>query len=218
MKVSDSLTWLAEAVLKHALDIAWRDLTARHGVPEYVAMTVQPLPGRLRRSLPTASSAVSRCLTVPISISSSCTTRAANPEYRRAEATRQLDVLSRGSSPTVTFPDRADGVGHAVRGRYALRPDGQSGVMVSSIEAFERYQEAERLDLGTPGIAARRGRWRAATESARRSSEFVHETLAARVRREQSARRRHSHARAHARQPGQEYDARCSISSRARAG
>ena len=30
MKVSDGLTWLAEAVLEEALSVAWRDLTQRH--------------------------------------------------------------------------------------------------------------------------------------------------------------------------------------------
>ncbi len=34
MKVSDYLTWLAEAVLEVVLDIAWRNLTEKHGVPQ----------------------------------------------------------------------------------------------------------------------------------------------------------------------------------------
>ncbi len=33
MKVSDYLTWLAEAILHKVLDIAWRTLVAKHGVP-----------------------------------------------------------------------------------------------------------------------------------------------------------------------------------------
>lgn len=33
MKVSDYLTWLAEAVLKEVLMLAWRYMVARHGVP-----------------------------------------------------------------------------------------------------------------------------------------------------------------------------------------
>ncbi len=36
MKVSDSLTWLAETVLEEALKVAWRDMAERHGVPCYV--------------------------------------------------------------------------------------------------------------------------------------------------------------------------------------
>ena len=35
MKVSDGLTWLAEAVLEEALRVAWRDLIERHGAPRY---------------------------------------------------------------------------------------------------------------------------------------------------------------------------------------
>ena len=34
MVVSDHLTWIAEAILRAALAIAWRDITARHGRPE----------------------------------------------------------------------------------------------------------------------------------------------------------------------------------------
>ncbi|MDY6890500.1 MAG: bifunctional [glutamate--ammonia ligase]-adenylyl-L-tyrosine phosphorylase/[glutamate--ammonia-ligase] adenylyltransferase [Pseudomonadota bacterium] len=33
MRVSDYLTWLAEAVLEAVLEIAWRNLTGKHGVP-----------------------------------------------------------------------------------------------------------------------------------------------------------------------------------------
>ena len=33
MKVSDYLTWIAEVVLEHVLDLAWQQLTARHGSP-----------------------------------------------------------------------------------------------------------------------------------------------------------------------------------------
>ena len=37
MVVSDHLTWIAEAILRAALAIAWRDITARHGRPETMA-------------------------------------------------------------------------------------------------------------------------------------------------------------------------------------
>ncbi|MDH3410812.1 MAG: bifunctional [glutamate--ammonia ligase]-adenylyl-L-tyrosine phosphorylase/[glutamate--ammonia-ligase] adenylyltransferase, partial [Gammaproteobacteria bacterium] len=36
MKVSDSLTELAETVLNHALRVAWQDMAVKHGVPQYV--------------------------------------------------------------------------------------------------------------------------------------------------------------------------------------
>lgn len=34
MKVSDYLTWIAEAILEQVLEMAWRDLTTRHGTPQ----------------------------------------------------------------------------------------------------------------------------------------------------------------------------------------
>ncbi|GLS25771.1 bifunctional [glutamate--ammonia ligase]-adenylyl-L-tyrosine phosphorylase/[glutamate--ammonia-ligase] adenylyltransferase [Marinibactrum halimedae] len=36
MKVSDSLTWLAEAILEHVLDVAWHEMVQRHGYPGVV--------------------------------------------------------------------------------------------------------------------------------------------------------------------------------------
>jgi glutamate-ammonia-ligase adenylyltransferase len=37
MKVSDYLTWIAEAILDQVLEMAWRDLIARHGAPQKAA-------------------------------------------------------------------------------------------------------------------------------------------------------------------------------------
>ncbi len=37
MKVSDYLTWIAEAVLDHVLELAWHYLTSRHGAPQLAA-------------------------------------------------------------------------------------------------------------------------------------------------------------------------------------
>ena len=71
MVVSDHLTEIAEAVLRAALAIAWRDITARHGRPESMPGTPPLLP---TRSSPTESSAASSSATAPISTSSSCTT------------------------------------------------------------------------------------------------------------------------------------------------
>ena len=45
MKVSDSLTFLAEAVLDYALESAWLDLTDKHGAPHYEIQVSSNLPG-----------------------------------------------------------------------------------------------------------------------------------------------------------------------------
>ena len=44
MVVSDHLTWIAEAILRAALAIAWRDITARHGRPETMAADAEFAP------------------------------------------------------------------------------------------------------------------------------------------------------------------------------
>ena len=56
MKVNDYLTWLAEAILEEALQISWRQMVARHGVPEG---TAERAGSAALRSLPMGSWVVS---------------------------------------------------------------------------------------------------------------------------------------------------------------
>jgi glutamate-ammonia-ligase adenylyltransferase len=45
MKVSDHLSWIAEAVLDQVMALAWSDLTAKHGLPDGVAPQAAPGAG-----------------------------------------------------------------------------------------------------------------------------------------------------------------------------
>jgi glutamate-ammonia-ligase adenylyltransferase len=140
MKVSDSLTWLAEAVLKHTLEIAWRDLIGKHGEPECV------IDGERRKSgfaiiaygkLGGLEMSYGSDLDLVFLHDSSGTDRNTNgpkPLDNSVFFTRLVRRLSH-------FLTAQTGSGMLYEVDTRLRPDGQSGVMVSSIDAFERYQE-----------------------------------------------------------------------------
>jgi len=140
MKVSDSLTWLGEAVLKHTLGIAWRDLVEKHGEPECVV-------GGERRKAGFAIIAYGKLGGLEMSYGSDLdlvflhdstgsdrNTTGAKPIDNSMFFTRLVRRLSH-------FLTTQTGSGMLYEVDTRLRPDGQSGVMVSSVGAFERYQE-----------------------------------------------------------------------------
>ncbi len=140
MKVSDSLTWLAEAVLKCTLDIAWRDLTDKHGVPEYV------VDGE-RRQAGFAIIAYGKLGGLEMSYGSDLDLvflHDSTGAERTTDGPRPLDntmFYTRLVRRLSHFLTAQTGSGMLYEVDTRLRPDGQSGVMVSSIDAFEHYQE-----------------------------------------------------------------------------
>ncbi len=139
MKVSDSLTWLAEAVLRHTLAIAWRDLVDKHGVPQFVvdgnryeagfSIIAYGKLGGLEMSYGSDLDLVF------LHDSSGQDRNTAGPGS--IDNTMFFTRLVRRLS---NFLTAQTGSGMLYEVDTRLRPDGQSGVMVSSIEAFERYQ------------------------------------------------------------------------------
>lgn len=182
MKVSDSLTWLAEAVLKVTLEIAWRDLVERHGVPEYV------VDGE-RREAGFAIIAYGKLGGLEMSYGSDLdlvflhdsrgtdrTTTGAKPLDNAMFFTRLVRRLSH-------FLTAQTGSGMLYEVDTRLRPDGQSGVMVSSVEAFERYQVDNAWTWEHQALL----RARPVAGSARIASDFMRiraDTLSSRVRRD----------------------------------
>jgi glutamate-ammonia-ligase adenylyltransferase len=140
MKVSDSLTWLAEAVLIRTLQITWRDLVEKHGEPEYVvagerrkagfAIIAYGKLGGLEMSYGSDLDLVF----LHDSIGDDRNTCGPKPLDNTVFFTRLVRRLSH-------FLTAQTGSGMLYEVDTRLRPDGQSGVMVSSVEAFERYQE-----------------------------------------------------------------------------
>jgi len=180
MKVSDSLTWLAEAVLKSTLDIAWRDLTDKHGVPEYVvdgkrrpagfAIVAYGKLGGLEMSYGSDLDLVF----LHDSTGTERTTNGPRPLDNTMFYTRLVRRLSH-------FLTAQTGSGMLYEVDTRLRPDGQSGVMVSSVDAFEHYQDENAWTWEHQALL--RARPVAGSESIARSFVQVRaDTLSSRVR------------------------------------
>ncbi len=131
MKVSDGLTWLAEVVLDELLRIAWRDLADRHGEPEagFGVIGYGKLGG-----LELSYGSDLDIIFLHNSTDRRATTRGDKP----------LDVtmfFSRLVRRLVHFLTTQTGSGELYEIDTRLRPDGRSGVLVTGVEGFEKYQE-----------------------------------------------------------------------------
>ena len=182
MKVSDALTELAETVLRHALRVAWRDMTEKHGVPQFVA------EGR-RVDAGFAIIAYGKLGGLELSYGSDLDlvylhdSRGAEQQTNGARALDNPVFFTRLVRRLTHFLTTQTGSGMLYEVDTRLRPDGQKGVLVSSIDAFERYQEGNAWTWEHQALLRARpvgGSPRIADEFAR----IRRDTLATRVRRD----------------------------------
>ncbi len=140
MKVSDGLTWLAESVLEEALRVTWRDLTARYGVPCYVVDG-----GRHKAGFGIVG--YGKLGGLELSYGSDLDIvflHDSRGESRMTDGDKPLDntrFFARLVRRLVNFLTTQTGSGALYEIDTRLRPDGRSGLLVTSTEAFERYQE-----------------------------------------------------------------------------
>jgi len=140
MKVSDWLTELAEIVLNRALDIAWADLVKKHGTPTF--FTVH---GKRRAGFGVI--AYGKLGGMELSYRSDLDLvflHDSSGQKQETDGDNPLDNsmffgrLVRRLTHFLTA-QTASGAMYEVDTR--LRPSGRSGLLVSTIEGFERYQE-----------------------------------------------------------------------------
>jgi glutamate-ammonia-ligase adenylyltransferase len=140
MKVSDALTWLAEVVLDESLRVAWKDLTERHGTPQYIMDGVTHCAGF-------GIVAYGKLGGLELSYGSDLDIvflHDSKGEQQQTDGDKPLDntmFFSRLVRRLVHFLSTQTGSGVLYEIDTRLRPDGRSGLLVSSSEAFERYQE-----------------------------------------------------------------------------
>lgn len=141
MKVSDGLTWLAETVLDEALRVAWQDLTVRHGVPSYVVDGVTHKAGL-------GIVGYGKLGGLELSYGSDLDIvflHDSHGESRMTDGDKPLDntmFFARLVKRLVLFLTTQTGSGQLYEIDTRLRPDGHKGLLVTSTDAFERYQEA----------------------------------------------------------------------------
>lgn len=140
MKVSDGLTWLAESVLDEALRVAWRDLTVRHGVPCYIA-------DGARHEAGFGIIGYGKLGGLELSYGSDLDIvflHDSRGDSQRTDGEKPLDntmFFARLVRRLVLFLTTQTRSGELYEIDTRLRPDGRSGLLVSSTDAFERYQE-----------------------------------------------------------------------------
>ncbi len=139
MKVSDRLTDVAEIVLGEALDIAWRDLAARHGEPRFTE-DGEARPAGL------GVIAYGKLGGIELSYGSDLDLvflHNSRGSGQHTNGTRELDNgmffvrLARRLTHFLTA-QTPSGLLYEVDTR--LRPSGRAGLLVTSVDAFERYQ------------------------------------------------------------------------------
>ncbi|MFZ5699126.1 MAG: bifunctional [glutamate--ammonia ligase]-adenylyl-L-tyrosine phosphorylase/[glutamate--ammonia-ligase] adenylyltransferase [Pseudomonadota bacterium] len=169
MKVSDYLTWIAEAVLGEVLEIAWHNVAAKHGCPRDIDGNALADPAQ---SGGFAIIAYGKLGGIELSYGSDLdlvflydappdgTTggvrEIANEEFYTRLVQRIINLLT-----TRTFS------GELYEVDMRLRPSGASGLLVSSVDAFVKYQRESawtwehqalvraRPVAGDPAVAAR---------------------------------------------------------------
>ena len=140
MKVSDALTYLAETILDAALDIAWRELVARHGEPCFV------VDGESRRA-GFGIVAYGKLGGLELSYGSDLDIVFINDStgtHQQTDGPKPVDNavffmrLARRLIHFLTTQTRS-GVLYEIDTR--LRPSGRKGLLVTTLDAFARYQQ-----------------------------------------------------------------------------
>ena len=138
-RVADSLTWIAEVALEHALQLAWNKLVSRHGRPCYVALGKKREAGfaiAAYGKLGGAEMGYGSDLDIVFLHDSHGENQLTsgpkvidNHEFHNRLSQRIIHILNTYTS---------SGILYEVDTR--LRPNGASGLLVSSLDAFAEYQ------------------------------------------------------------------------------
>lgn len=185
MKVSDRLTELAELVVNTALAVAWHDLTRKHGQP-YVENAGS------RRRAGFGVIAYGKFGGIELSYGSDLDLvflHDGNGPVQVTDGGKPLDnsmFFARLVRRLVHFLTTQTSSGALYQVDTRLRPSGRSGLLVTSVDGFARYQEENAWTWEHQALL----RSRPVAGSAAVAREFEHirsETLRRRVRRERLA-------------------------------
>ena len=134
MKVSDSLTWCAEAVLEASLDLAWRMTVAQYGRPsgghDFLIVGYGKLGGL--ELGPGSDLDLLFLHDAPMTGSTDGERPVANPTFYARLSQRLMHILTTATQRGTLYDIDT-----------RLRPSGRAGMMVTSIAGFESYQREE---------------------------------------------------------------------------
>ena len=163
MKVSDYLTWLAEAILAQVLALAWRQTVARHGVPRRADGSLCD-PGFVIIGYGKVGG-------IELGHGSDLDLvfihdGDANTETDGAKPIDSAQFFTRLGQRIIHLLTAQTNSGQLYEVDMRLRPSGAAGLLVSSLGAFARYQENEawtwehqalvraRVLVGDAGVAS----------------------------------------------------------------
>ncbi len=139
MKVSDYLTWLAEVILEHVLTLAWQQMIARHGKPQ--AKDGEPEPefvvvgyGKLGGIELGHGSDLDLVFIHNAS---------ANAYSDGEKSIDNQTFFTRLGQKMIHILNTQTVSGQLYEVDMRLRPSGNSGLLVTSLTAFEKYQRNE---------------------------------------------------------------------------
>lgn len=137
VQVSDRLTWLAEAIVAQALDVAWTQLSAQYGQP------LREDGSRARFAIIAYGKFGSIELGYGSDLDLVFVYDTDAPEAMTTGAARSIapgDFFARLSQRFVHLLQTMTPAGRAYEVDLQLRPSGSSGLVVSSLASFARYQ------------------------------------------------------------------------------
>lgn len=182
MQVSDSLTWLAETVLEAALEIAWRELAVRYGTPRCTV-------GGVRRDAGFGVIGYGKLGGLELSYGSDLDivflhdSEGTHQETDGREPVDNAMFFARLVRRLIHFMSTRTTTGALYEIDTRLRPSGRKGLLVTSTEAFLRYQEENAWTWEHQALL--RARPVAGSDSVgRRFADIRSDTLSGRVRRD----------------------------------
>jgi len=140
MKVSDYLTWIAETVLDHVVVLAWQNLTQRYGTPtDGQGQHVEP---------DFAVIGYGKFGGIELGYTSDLDLVFVHNSDPQAstEGARSIDnavFYARLGQRVVHILNTQTPSGQLYEVDMRLRPSGNSGLLVSTVDAFQGYQERE---------------------------------------------------------------------------
>jgi len=154
MKVSDYLTWIAEVVLDHVVDVAFANLVSRHGYPrradgsacetDFAIIGYGKLGG------------IELGYTSDLDL---VFVHSANPELA-TDGEKPIDnavFYTRLGQRIVHILNTQTPSGQLYEVDMRLRPSGNSGLLVSTLQAFEKYQREDAWTWEHQALARARG-------------------------------------------------------------
>ena len=139
MKVSDYLTWLAEVILEHVLNLAWQQMVERHGRP-------QPVDGQPEPDFVVVG--YGKLGGIELGHGSDLDLVFIHDASAKgySDGERSIDnqtFFTRLGQKMIHILNTQTISGKLYEVDMRLRPSGNSGLLVSSLTAFEKYQRNE---------------------------------------------------------------------------